>query len=133
MAKNKKVFKLHCGGKSRRSFIYSYDFCSAIYKMIIHGKTSNTYHFSSKEYLSIRQVVKKIYLKFNLNPEKYIKNTQDRLGKDQDYRIFDKDTRNSLNWDNKYNFEDGLNQVIEWYKNNEKNFKVTDKKFIIQK
>ena len=133
MAKNKKVFKLHGGGKSRRSFIYSYDFCNAIYKMIIHGKTGNTYHFSSKEYLSIRQVVKKIYLRFNLNPEKYIKNTKDRLGKDKDYRIFDKDTKNSLNWDNKYNFEDGLNRVIEWYISDEKNFKVTDKKFIIQK
>ena len=133
MAKNKKVFQLHGGGKSRRSFIYSYDFCNAIYKMIIHGKAGNTYHFSSKEYLSIREVVKKIYLKFNLNPEKYIKNTKDRLGKDKDYRIFDQDTRNSLNWDNKYNFEDGLNRIIQWYKNNEKNFKVTDKKYIIQK
>ena len=32
-----------------------------------------------------------------------------------------------------YNFEDGLNCIIQWYNKNEKNFKITDKKFIIQK
>ena len=101
--------------------------------MIMHGKTGNTYHFSSKEYLSIREVVRRIYMKFNLNPQKYIKNVKDRLGKDKDYKIFDQDTRRSLNWSNKYNFEDGLNCIIQWYKKNEKNFKIADKKFIIQK
>jgi dTDP-glucose 4,6-dehydratase len=133
MAKKKKVFQMHGGGKSRRSFIYSYDFCIAIYKMIMHGKTGNTYNFSSKEYLSIREVVRRIYLRFNLNPQKYIKNVKDRLGKDKDYKIFDQDTRRSLKWTNKYNFEDGLNCIIQWYNKNEKNFKITDKKFIIQK
>jgi len=133
MAKNKKVFKLHGGGKSRRSFIYSYDFCSAIYKMVLHGKIGKTYHFSSKEYLSIREIVKRIYLKFNLDPKKYIKNVEDRLGKDKDYKIFDQDTRSALNWNNKYNFEEGLNCIIQWYNKNEKKFKITDKKFIIKK
>ncbi len=127
----KEKFYLHGGGKSRRSFIHNEDFCNGIYKVIRKGKISETYHFSSKEYISIKELVHKIYLKFNLNPKKYIINVKDRVGKDTDYKISDNKTKNKLNWTNIMNLNKGIDSVIEWYLRYEKKIKKQETKFKI--
>ena len=130
-AERKENFPLHGGGQSKRSFIFSEDFCNAIYKLIKKGKIGECYQFSSKEYFSIKRIVEIIYRKKNLNPKKYIKNVKDRPGKDKDYKIFDDDTRKKLEWKNKTKINDGINQVIEWYNNHKNEFKKKEEKFII--
>lgn len=129
----KEKFYLHGGGKSRRSFIYSEDFCNGIYKMIHKGKVGEFYQFSSKEYFSIKEVIEKIYLKFKLNPKKYIVNVKDRPGKDKDYKINDAETRKNLKWKNKINLNNGIDSVINWYIKNNNKFNIKDKKFSIIK
>mgnify|MGYP001222123678 CR=1 FL=1 len=132
-AHKKEKFKLHGGGKSKRSFIYAEDFCQGIYKMIKKGSIGSFYQFSSNEYFSIRHIVELIYRKKGLDPKKYISNVKDRLGKDKDYKIIDKDTRKLLNWENKTKITDGINKVIEWYKIYNHTFKNKDQKFKIKK
>tara|TARA_B100001121_G_C18679967_1_gene618081 strand:- start:886 stop:1875 length:990 start_codon:yes stop_codon:yes gene_type:complete len=126
-------FYLHGGGSSRRSFIYSEDFCEGIYKMITKGKIGAFYQFSSSEYLSIKKLVTKIYKKFGLNPDKFIVNVTDRPGKDKDYKIYDRDTKKKLNWNNKFELDKGIDNVIKWYMKHNKKFKKLDTKFIIKK
>ncbi|OUX38020.1 MAG: hypothetical protein CBE33_01870 [Candidatus Pelagibacter sp. TMED273] len=130
-ANKKEKFQLHGGGKSKRSFIYSDDFCNGIYKLIIKGKIGENYQFSSKEYFSIRKIVEMIYKKKKLNPKEYIINVPDRLGKDKDYKIFDNDTRKRLNWKNKILIDKGINEVIKWYNKFSNKFNKKDKKFKI--
>ena len=132
-ANKKEKFKLHGGGKSRRSFIYSEDFCNGIYKIITKGKVGESYQFSSKEYFSIRKIVEMIYKKKNLNPKKYIINVKDRPGKDKDYKIFDNDTRRRLNWTNKTSINNGLSEVFKWYDKFKDKFNKKDEKFKISK
>ena len=132
-ASKKEKFLLHGGGTSRRSFIFSEDFCNAIYKMIKFAKIGNCYQFSSKEYVSIRKIVEIIYKKKKLNPKKYIINVKDRLGKDKDYKIFDNDTRKRLKWKNKTSIENGINEVINWYDKYKDKFNKKDEKFKIKK
>ncbi len=132
-AHKKQKFFLHGQGKSRRSFIYSDDFCNGIYKMILKAKIGESYHFSSKEYLSIRQIVEKIYKKKNIDPKKYIINVKDRIGKDKDYKIIDNDTRKKLNWNNKISLDKGIDKVINWYERYNNNFTKKDEKFKILK
>ena len=132
-ANRKEKFKLHGGGKSRRSFIYSEDFCNGIYKIITKGKVGESYQFSSKEYFSIRKIVEMIYKKKNLNPKKYIINVKDRPGKDKDYKIFDNDTRRRLNWKNKTSINNGLSEVFKWYDKYKDKFNKKDEKFNISK
>lgn len=132
-ASKKEKFMLHGGGTSRRSFIFSEDFCNAIYKMIKFAKIGNCYQFSSKEYISIRKIVEIIYKKKNLNPKKYIINVKDRPGKDKDYKIFDNDTRKKLNWKNKTSIENGINKVIVWYDKYKDKFNKSDENFKIKK
>ena len=74
-----------------------------------------------------------IYKKYKLDPKKYIKNVNDRPGKDKDYKINDRETRKKLKWNNNYNLQMGVNETIEWYKSYENQFDVKDEKFIIKK
>ena len=130
-ADKKEKFQLHGGGKSRRSFIYSDDFCEGIYKLILKAKIGESYQFSSKEYFSIKKIVEIIYKKKNLDPKKYIINVKDRPGKDKDYKIFDNDTRKRLRWENKTSIDNGINQVIKWYDKYKNKFNRKDEKFQI--
>ena len=130
-AESKEKFPLDGGGKSRRSFIFSEDFCNAIYKLIQKGKVGECYQFSSREYLSIKKIVEIIYKIRNLNPKKYLITVKDRPGKDQDYKIFDNDTRKKLNWKNKTKIIDGIHQVLNWYTKYKKEFKKKDERFLI--
>ena len=129
----KEKFYLHGGGRSRRSFIYSDDFCAGIYKMITNGKIGEFYQFSSQEYLSIKTVVSKIYKKFGLKPEEFIINVTDRPGKDKDYKIYDKQTKNKLRWNNKVTLDKGIDNIIKWYMKHFKEFEKKDTKFVIKK
>ena len=129
----KEKFYLHGGGNSRRSFIHSDDFCEGIYSMIIKGKISEFYQFSSTEYLPIKKLVMKIYEKFELNPKEFIINVSDRPGKDKDYKIFDRETKKKLSWNNRVKLDKGIDNVIEWYKKYSKEFKKLDTKFTINK
>ena len=131
-ANKKEKFFLHGGGASRRSFIYADDFCEGIYKMIIKAKIGETYQFSSKEYLKIKDIVEMIYKKKNLIPKKYIINVKDRPGKDKNYKIYDNDTRKQLKWKNKTSFDMGINEVIKWYEKYEHDFNRKDEKFKIK-
>ncbi len=132
-ASNKENFYLHGGGKSRRSFIFSEDFCEGIYKMIIKAKIGKCYQFSSKEYISIKNIVETIFKKKKLNPKKYIINVKDRPGKDKDYKIYDDDTRKKLRWKNNTTIDKGIDEVIKWYDKFKKNFNKNDEKFKIKK
>ena len=131
-ASNKDKFLLHGGGKSKRSFIFSEDFCNGIYKMIKFGKIGNCYQFSSSHYISIKKIVELIYKKKKLNPKKYVVNVKDRRGKDKNYKIFDKDTRKKLNWNNKTSIETGIDEVINWYDKFKDEFNKKDEKFKIK-
>ena len=53
-------FPLHGNGSSRRNFIFSDDFCSGIWRVIVKGKIGNTYHFSSEKYASVKEIVETI-------------------------------------------------------------------------
>lgn len=131
-AYKKEKFFLHGGGASKRSFIYVDDFCEGIYKMINKAKIGQCYQFSSKEYLSIKNIVEMIYKKKGLIPKKYIINVKDRPGKDKDYKIYDNDTRKQLKWKNKTSFNLGVDEVIKWYKKYKNDFNQKDEKFIIK-
>ena len=131
-AYNKEKFLLHGGGLSKRSFIYSEDFCNGILKMIKSGMPGDIYQFSSKEYVSIKEVVEYIYKKHGLNPKEYIKKVTDRPGKDLDYKINDDDTRKKLKWKNYHTLKNGIEETINWYKSYQKMFNKKDEKFKIK-
>ena len=52
-------FRLDGGGHSIRSFIYGTDVASGILAMVKNGTVGETYHFSTDEFVSIKELVKR--------------------------------------------------------------------------
>ena len=51
-----KKFPVEGNGKSKRNFIFSYDFCNGIYKTLTRGKIGKTYHFSGDEFYKVLDI-----------------------------------------------------------------------------
>ena len=117
---NNKKLLLHGGGKSVRSFIYIDDFCEGIYKSMINGRPGEIYNFTSREYVSIKWLVKKICFLTSMNFNKLVKITKDRPTKDNVYKMDPTKAERELNWKAKYTIKEGLEKTIKWYKKNKK-------------
>lgn len=107
-------FPLEGGGKTRRNFIFSYDFCNGIYKVIEKGKRNNTYHFAGNKYYKISDIVKIICKLKNYNYKKLIKITKSRKGQDIIYKLDSKKTRRELNWKPIFSIKKALKQAINF-------------------
>ena len=59
--------QLHGGGVSRRSFIHMDDVSDATLKIMLNGKNGETYHISTDEIVSIRELVESICKKLNVS------------------------------------------------------------------
>ena len=117
-----KKFPIEGSGKSKRNFIFSYDFCNGIYKTLRNGRIGKTYHFSGNKFYSVLDVAKTIcdLKSFKLN--KLIKKTTGRTGQDLLYKLGSFSTQKALKWKPVYSLKKGLNEVINYHKKNFVNF-----------
>lgn len=121
---SKKNFYLEGKGEAKRNFIESYDFSNGIFLTLKKGKLKNRYHFSAKNFYSIKEIVKKIYKLKSQSFNKFVKNTKDRKGKDKVYILDCKKTKKSLGWRPKVGLVQSLKKIDLFYK---KNFKILKK------
>ena len=113
-----KKIKLHGGGLSRRSFIHINDVSEATLKVITKGIAGETYHISTKEFISIKELVKKISKMTNVNIKNLVEISDERLGKDQAYLLDAKKIRKDFGWKDKINLSDGLQSTLRWIDDN---------------
>lgn len=90
---------LHGKGESERSFIHVKDACEATYLLCKEGKVGESYHISTKQKHSIKQVVEMIGCKYH--------EVEDRLGKDEFY-LLNSDKLRALGWSDTISLEEGL-------------------------
>ena len=109
---------LHGGGVSTRSFIHMRDVCDATYKIMKHGTNGGTYHISTSEVVSIRELVERICIKLAVNFEDHVEIVGERLGKDSAYHLDSAKLRAQLGWEDHILLEQGLDECIAWVKNN---------------
>lgn len=105
---------LHGGGFSERSFIFMEDVANALLRIMISGKVGSTYHISTQRMITIRRVVEMCYESYELDPNLFLKSTQDRPGKDQAYRLNSSKIRHELGWEDKVTLEQGITQTKAW-------------------
>jgi dTDP-glucose 4,6-dehydratase len=113
-----KKLSLHGGGNSDRSFIHINDVANATYKIALDGIIGDTYHLSSKTTISIRSLVKKICDFLNVNFSDLVEDSEERLGKDQSYKLDSDKIRKELGWHDKINLEKGIISTIDWVDSN---------------
>ena len=113
-----KTLQLHGGGNSKRSFIHIDDVTSATQTIAEHGINGETYHISTTEMITIKDLVQKICKLMDFPFEKLCQISEDRLGKDSAYLLDASKLKNNLSWQDNIALEQGLLGTIRWVKNN---------------
>ena len=76
---------LHGGGSSVRSFIHGSDVALGILRLIDAGEPGEYLHFSTEEFVTIRDLVKMICDLSSVSFDDVVVETEDRAGKDAAY------------------------------------------------
>ena len=106
-------------GKNIRDWLYVEDHCSAVDKIVRNGKNGEIYNIGGNNEKANIDIVK-IILEALGKPESLITYVKDRPGHDRRYAINSCKIQNELGWKPQTDFEIGMRQTIEWYKNNPK-------------
>lgn len=109
---------VHGNGLHIRDWINVYDHCSAIDLIVHKGKSGEVYNVGSNNEISTINIVKMI-LKLLNKSESLITYVDDRPANDCRYAIDSTKLRNELGWESKYQFEEGFEETVNWYLNNE--------------
>jgi len=117
LLENKKV-PVYGEGKNIRDWIYVEDHNEGVDAIIKKGRIGETYCLGGDCEMTNLDLTKKI-LDLMGNGEDMIEYVTDRPGHDLRYAIDFSKAKEELSWEPKINFEQGLKNTIEWYKNNE--------------
>ena len=117
LIEDKKV-PLYGKGLNVRDWLHVDDHCQGIFAVLTSGKPGNIYNIGGGRELTNRELTDLILRKFSLD-ESNIEYVADRLGHDLRYSVSHEKITRELGYQPKIQFEEGLEQTIEWYKNNE--------------
>lgn len=105
--------------ENKREWLHTDDHCRAIELIIKKGKAGEAYNIGSGVEKSIEEIADGILKRMGKDSsmKTYM---EDRPGHDRRYLLDTAKIKNELGWEPKVDFEKGLDEVVKWYKNNEK-------------
>lgn len=106
-------------GKNVRDWLHVADHCSAIDLILHKGSAGEVYNIGGNNEAANIDIVKKIITNLNVS-EKQIRFVEDRKGHDLRYAIDASKISETLGWEPKIEFEQGMAETIKWYLDNEK-------------
>ena len=115
-SKGKKI-PIYGDGKNTRDWIFVTDHCNAILEILKSGKSGESYNISANNNITNLIIAEKILSKMELSSEQ-IEFVEDRPGHDLRYALDSSKLRHEMNWSESKNFNDGLDETIDWYLNN---------------
>ena len=114
-----KKIPIYGDGLYVRDWLYVEDHCRAIDMILQNGKTGETYCIGGlTEDINNLSVARKILAHLGKD-ENYLEFVKDRPGHDRRYAIDWSKIKNELGWEPQHNFDDWLEETIQWYKENE--------------
>jgi len=113
-----KKLNLDGGGTSDRSFIHMDDVSEATYLIAMNGELGETYHISTQETITIVDLVKKICDYINIDFSDLVNISDERLGKDQSYRLESQKMRKQFEWKEKIDINEGIKLTVDWVDKN---------------
>lgn len=118
LIENKKI-PVYGDGQQIRDWLYVDDHCSAIDLVLQKGKTGEVYNIGANQDPEITNLeLTKRIIKDLGSKESMIEYIKDRPGHDLRYAV-DCSKIKELGWEAKVDFEQGINETIDWYKKNE--------------
>ena len=134
---NNKPLPIYGNGKNSREWIYVMDHCEALYQVYKKGKIGEFYNIGSNKNLNNIQICKALLtISKNILPNNSkvkIKFVKDRPGHDLRYALNSNKIKKKLKWKPNTNFKNGLQQTLDWYKNNKNYYKHLSKKDIVRR
>ena len=121
---------LEGGGHSVRAFIHAEDVSNGILAMVEKGTLGEIYHFSTDEYVSIRELVHRITEFTGSCWNSFVTETPDRLGKDASYKLDCEKAFSKLGWKPKITLHEGLGRAFNWVKYNKNIIDGLDKSYV---
>ncbi len=112
-----KPLPVYGDGLNVRDWLFVSDHCSAIHEVAEKGKTGEVYNIGGNNEKKNLEVVKTILSVLN-KPETLINYVADRPGHDRRYAISAEKIKQDTGWQPSVNFEEGIAQTIQWYKEN---------------
>jgi dTDP-glucose 4,6-dehydratase len=111
--------RLYGKGENVRDWIHTEDHSSGVLAILEKGKIGDTYLIGANGELDNKHVVEEILKMMDKDPNDY-EHVTDRSGHDLRYAIDASKLRDELGWEPQYtDFDEGLKQTIEWYRQNE--------------
>ena len=104
-------------GQNVRDWIHVNDHCAAIVAALFEGKPGSVYNFGGGNEIANLDLVKMILKKLG-KPESLISFVTDRLGHDRRYAIDSSFAERELKWKPHQQFEESLDETIQWYMDN---------------
>jgi len=105
-------------GGNIRDWIHVDDHNAGVEAIILRGKIGETYCLGGENELTNLALTKKLISLMGAG-EQVIQYVEDRKGHDFRYAIDIAKAKKELGWQSKVNFDSGLRETIEWYKNNQ--------------
>lgn len=112
-----KDLPIYGDGENIRDWLHVKDHCQAIDLVLRKGNKGDVYNIGGHNEHTNNQIVKFIVEKLGVSKE-LITYVDDRLGHDKRYAIDSRKIIMELGWKPEYTFDIGIEETIEWYKNN---------------
>ncbi|MHC4881288.1 MAG: dTDP-glucose 4,6-dehydratase [Planctomycetota bacterium] len=113
-ALNDKELPVYGDGLYVRDWLYVYDHCTAIWKVLTEADPGTVYNVGGNNEKTNLEVVGLILERLG-KPESLITHVKDRPGHDRRYAIDSSKIMNGLGWKPTVTFEEGIIQTIDWY------------------
>jgi dTDP-glucose 4,6-dehydratase len=116
---NDKDLPIYGDGLYVRDWLYVYDHCTAVWKVLTEAPPQQIYNIGGCNEKTNLEVIELI-LKRLKKPKSLIKHVKDRPGHDRRYAIEAKKIMTELRWQPSVSFEEGISRTIDWYLQNQK-------------
>jgi dTDP-glucose 4,6-dehydratase len=113
-----KKVPLYGNGLNVRDWLHVDDHCRGIALALTKGRAGEVYNIGGGTELTNVELTHKILKAMGVGKE-FIQPVEDRKGHDLRYSVDISKINKELGYSPQVNFEDGLQQTIDWYKNNE--------------
>jgi len=116
-ALNEKDLPVYGDGLYIRDWLYVYDHCTAVWKILTEASPGEVYNIGGCNEKTNLEVIHLILERLDKS-ESLIKHVKDRPGHDRRYAIDASKIINQLNWKPSVTFDEGINKTIDWYLHN---------------
>ena len=113
-ALNDKELPVYGDGLYVRDWLYVYDHCTAIWKVLAEAAPGTVYNIGGNNEKANLEVVGLILERLG-KPQTLIRHVKDRPGHDRRYAIDSSKIMSELHWSPSVCFEDGIRRTIDWY------------------